>query len=76
MPKFNYEFPEDELLAGATIAIRDCMGYNPGETVLIITDKENEAVGHLFYRAALNDGSYDHANNNREYTSFSKCFID
>lgn len=59
MPRFQYQYPEKDLLRGARTAIENCMGYKTGETVLILTDTEHERVGQLFYRAALEMGLND-----------------
>ncbi len=49
-------YTKDQLLNGATIALRDCMGYKPGETVLILTDTAYELMGNVFRDAAIGLG--------------------
>ena len=41
-----------ELLSAATIAIRDCMGAQPNESVLIITDEPLRKIGYALWEAA------------------------
>jgi len=41
-----------ELLSAATIAVRDCMGVQPGERVLVITDAPLRPIGAALHEAA------------------------
>ena len=50
--------PSPELLSAATIAVRDCMGARPGESILVITDEPLRAIGHAL-RAAARDLGHD-----------------
>jgi aminopeptidase len=45
-----------ELLSASTIAIRDCLGAQPGERVLIVTDERLRAIGESLHRAARDLG--------------------
>jgi leucyl aminopeptidase (aminopeptidase T) len=45
-----------ELLSASTIAIRDCMGAHPGETVLVVTDEPLRAIGYALRQAAKDLG--------------------
>jgi leucyl aminopeptidase (aminopeptidase T) len=45
-------YKKQDLLEGATIAIRDCMGYRNGEALLIITDTKWQHIGKVFLEAA------------------------
>jgi leucyl aminopeptidase (aminopeptidase T) len=45
-----------DLLSASTIAIRDCMGAKPGETVLVVTDAPLRAIGHALQKAAQDMG--------------------
>jgi aminopeptidase len=40
------------LLSASTIAVRDCMGANPGERVLVVTDEPMRHIGFALHRAA------------------------
>jgi aminopeptidase len=44
------------LLSAAAVALRDCMGAQPGERVLIVTDEPQRAIGHALHRAARDLG--------------------
>jgi leucyl aminopeptidase (aminopeptidase T) len=44
------------LLSASTIALRDCMGAVPGETVLIVTDEPLRAIGYALWQAAKDLG--------------------
>jgi aminopeptidase len=41
-----------ELLSASTIAIRDCMGAQPGESVLVVTDEPLRPIGYALRQAA------------------------
>jgi aminopeptidase len=41
-----------ELLSASTIAVRDCMGAQPGERVLVVTDEPMRLIGFALHRAA------------------------
>jgi aminopeptidase len=41
-----------ELLSASVIAIRDCMGAKPGESVLVVTDEPLRAIGYALRQAA------------------------
>jgi aminopeptidase len=45
-----------ELLSASMIAIRDCMGAKPGESVLVVTDKPLRAIGYALRQAAKDLG--------------------
>lgn len=45
-----------ELLSASVIAIRDCMGAQPGETVLVVTDEPLRAIGYALRQAAKDLG--------------------
>ncbi|OFW05315.1 MAG: leucyl aminopeptidase [Acidobacteria bacterium RIFCSPLOWO2_02_FULL_67_36] len=45
-----------ELLSASTIAVRDCMGAIPGETVLIVTDEPLRSIGYALRQAAKDLG--------------------
>jgi leucyl aminopeptidase (aminopeptidase T) len=45
-----------QLLSASTVAIRDCMGARPGESILVITDEPLRAIGHALRRAAKDLG--------------------
>jgi len=45
-----------ELLSASTIAIRDCMGTRPGESVLVITDEPLRKIGYALWQAAKDLG--------------------
>ena len=42
-----------ELRSAALIAVRDCMGVQPGELVLVVTDAPLRAIGYAVFEAAL-----------------------
>jgi len=42
-----------ELRSAALIAVRDCMGVQPGERVLVVTDAPLRAIGYAVFEAAL-----------------------
>jgi leucyl aminopeptidase (aminopeptidase T) len=44
--------PSPGLLSASTVAIRDCMGARPGETILIITDEPLRKIGYALHQAA------------------------
>lgn len=44
--------PSAELLSASTIAIHDCMGARPGESVLVITDEPLRPIGYALHHAA------------------------
>jgi aminopeptidase len=44
--------PSAELLSASTVAIRDCMGARPGETILVITDEPLRKIGYALHQAA------------------------
>jgi aminopeptidase len=44
--------PSPELLGAATVAIRDCLGTRPDESVLVVTDEPLRAIGYALHRAA------------------------
>jgi aminopeptidase len=45
-----------ELLSASVIAIRDCMGAQPGETVLVVTDEPLRQIGEALRQAARDLG--------------------
>jgi aminopeptidase len=45
-----------ELLSAATVAVRDCMGAQPGERVLVVTDEPQRLIGLALHRAARDLG--------------------
>ena len=45
-----------ELLSAAAIAVRDCMGAQPGETVLVVTDEPLRTIGYALRQAAKDLG--------------------
>jgi aminopeptidase len=45
-----------ELLSASVIAIRDCMGAQPGETVLVVSDEPLRAIGYALRQAAKDLG--------------------
>ncbi len=47
-----------ELLSASTIAIRDCMGAKPGESVLVVTDEPLRQIG-MALREAAKDLGHD-----------------
>lgn len=46
-----------ELLSAATVAVRDCMGVRPGETVLVVTDEPLRSLGYALWAATKNLGN-------------------
>lgn len=46
-----------ELLSAAKVAVVDCMGMKPGETVLVITDEPLRKIGYALWRAAKDQGN-------------------
>lgn len=42
-----------ELLSAATIAVRDCLGLQPGERVLVVTDEPQRPLGYACRQAAV-----------------------
>lgn len=46
-----------ELLSAAKVAVVDCMGMKPGETVLVITDEPLRKIGYALWRAAKEQGN-------------------
>jgi leucyl aminopeptidase (aminopeptidase T) len=45
-----------ELLSASVIAVRDCMGARPGETVLVVTDEPLRRIGYALWQAAKDLG--------------------
>jgi len=45
-----------ELLSASTVAVRDCMGAQPGEKVLIVTDAHLRLIGYALHKAATELG--------------------
>jgi aminopeptidase len=45
------------LLSAAQIAVRDCMGVNPGERVLIVTDEPMRTIGYALWQASKDLGA-------------------
>lgn len=45
-----------ELITASTIAIRDCMGTGPGESVLIVTDEPLRQIAYALWQAAKDLG--------------------
>ena len=46
-----------DLLHAATVCVRDCMGVQPGERVLVVTDEKLSAIGYAIRQAALDLGN-------------------
>jgi leucyl aminopeptidase (aminopeptidase T) len=46
-----------DLLHAATVCVRDCMGVQPGERVLVVTDEKLRAIGYAIRQAALELGN-------------------
>lgn len=46
-----------QLDSASLIAVRDCMGTRPGETVLIVTDEPLRTIGYSLWRAAKDLGT-------------------
>ena len=46
-----------QLLSAARVAVVDCMGMKPGETVLVITDEPLRMIGHALWQAAKGEGN-------------------
>jgi leucyl aminopeptidase (aminopeptidase T) len=47
----------DELASAAMIAVRDCMGVQPGERVLVVTDEPQRLIGYALFTAARETGT-------------------
>ncbi|HSL23600.1 MAG TPA: aminopeptidase [Vicinamibacterales bacterium] len=47
----NYTI-SSELLSASTIAVRDCMGTKPGESILVVTDEPLRSIGYALRQAA------------------------
>ena len=47
----------NQLLRAATVAVRDCMGVQPGERVLVVTDEPLRTIGYAVRRAAADLGN-------------------
>ncbi|HSK10240.1 MAG TPA: aminopeptidase [Vicinamibacterales bacterium] len=45
-----------ELLAASTVAVRDCMGAQPGEKVLVVTDEHLRLIGYALHKASKDLG--------------------
>ena len=45
--------PSPDLLSASVIAVRDCMGAQPGERVLIVTDERLRHIGYALHAAAV-----------------------
>lgn len=45
-----------ELISASTVAIRDCMGARPGESILVITDEPLRTIGYALRQAARDLG--------------------
>ncbi|MBP9122932.1 MAG: aminopeptidase, partial [Ignavibacteriaceae bacterium] len=45
-----------ELQKACEIAIRDCMGAKPGESVLVVSDTQKHEIGYELYLAAIRLG--------------------
>lgn len=45
-----------DLLNAASVCIRDCMGVQPGERVLVVTDEKLRAIGYAMRQAAIDLG--------------------
>jgi aminopeptidase len=48
--------PSAELLSASIVAIRDCMGTQPGERVLVVTDERLRPIGYALHQAAVSLG--------------------
>lgn len=46
-----------DLLHAATVCVRDCMGVQPGERVLVVTDEKLRGIGYALRQAALDLGN-------------------
>ena len=46
-----------ELHSAALIAVRDCMGVQPGERVLVVTDAPLRTIGYAVFEAARGLGN-------------------
>ncbi|MBI3585669.1 MAG: aminopeptidase [Ignavibacteriales bacterium] len=46
-----------ELYSASQIAVRDCMGVQPGETVLVITDEPLRTIGYALWKAVKDFGN-------------------
>ena len=47
----------ESLTEAASIAVRDCLGIKPGESVLVITDADKRKIGYAFWEAARDLGA-------------------
>lgn len=47
----------EELLAASTVAVRDCMGVQPAEKVLVVTDEPMRTLGYALWTAAKRLGN-------------------
>lgn len=45
--------PSPELLSASVVAVRDCMGAQPGERVLVVTDAPLRRIGYALHAAAV-----------------------
>jgi leucyl aminopeptidase (aminopeptidase T) len=45
-----------DLLQAATVAVRDCMGVQPGERVLVVTDQPLRTIGYALRQASMDLG--------------------
>jgi aminopeptidase len=48
--------PSPALLSASVIAVRDCMGAQPGERVLVVTDEGLRSIGYALHQAAVSLG--------------------
>jgi leucyl aminopeptidase (aminopeptidase T) len=46
-----------DLLQAATVAVRDCMGVQPGERVLVVTDQPLRTIGYALRQASMDLGN-------------------
>ncbi len=49
--------PSSDLQTAALIAVRDCMGLQPGERALVVTDAPQRAIGHALREAVVSLGN-------------------
>lgn len=47
----------NELYSASQIAVRDCMGVQPGETVLVVTDEPLRTIGYALWKTAKDFGN-------------------
>ncbi len=47
----------NELYSASVVAVRDCMGLKPGETVLVVTDEPMRLLGYALRQAAVDLGN-------------------